>query len=66
MGIAANLRLTVFEGSVIDAYAHSPAPNDTYLAKDDVYNNFHKENFGMEVNRRYVSPKYRSLQGHPE
>ena len=37
LGIAADLGLTIFGGDATDAYAHSPAPNDTYLAIDDVY-----------------------------
>ena len=35
--ICADLSLTVFSGDATDTYAHSPAPNDTYLEVDDVY-----------------------------
>ena len=37
LGIAADLDLTVYGDDATDAYAHSPAPNDTYVAIDDAY-----------------------------
>ena len=37
LGIAADLVLTIFVGNATDDYAYSPAPNQTYLAIDDVY-----------------------------
>ena len=56
--IAADLGLTVYGGDATGAYAHSPAPNDTYLAIDDVYADWYKDTFGKEVNMRHVLPAY--------
>ena len=56
LGIAADLGLNVYGGDVTDAYAHSPAPNDTYLAIDDVYADYYKATFGKEKDRRYTLP----------
>ena len=66
LGIAADLYLTVYGSNATDAYAHSPAPSDTYLAIDDAYADWYKDIFGKEVNRRHILPVYYSLQGHPE
>ena len=35
LGICVNAGLTIYGGDVTDAYAHSPAPNDTYLQVDN-------------------------------
>ena len=35
--MCANSGLTIYGGDATDAYAHSPAPNDTYLIIDHVY-----------------------------
>ena len=53
-------------GDATDAYAHSPAPSDTYLAIDDVYADWYKDIFGKKINRRYISPVKHCLQGHLE
>ena len=37
LGIAADIGLTIFGGDATDAYAHSSALNETYLAIDDAY-----------------------------
>ena len=66
LGIAADLGLTVYGGDATDAYAHSPAPSDTYLAIDDAYADWYKDTFGKEINRRYILPVKHCLQGHPE
>ena len=66
LGIAADLGLTIFGGDATDAYAHSPAPSETYLAIDDAYADWYKEKFGKEINRKHVLPVYHCLQGHPE
>ena len=65
LGIEADLGLTVFDGDATDAYAHSPAPSDTYLAIDDAYADWDKDTFGKEINRRYILPVKHCLQGHP-
>ena len=61
LGIAADLGLTVYGGDATDAYAHFPAPRDTYLAIDDAYGDWYKDKFGKEVNRRHVLPVYHCL-----
>ena len=66
LGIAADLNLTIYGGDATDAYAHSPAPNDTYLAIDDAYSEWYKDKFGEEIDRRYKFPVQHCLQGHPE
>ena len=66
LGIAADLGLTVYGGDATDVYAHSPAPNDTYLAIDDAYADLYKDRFGEEIDRRYILPVKHCLQGHPE
>ena len=37
LGMCADLGLVIYGGDATDAYAHSPAPNDTYLTIDDAY-----------------------------
>lgn len=37
LGISADLGFTIFGGDTTDAYEHSPASNETYLASDDAY-----------------------------
>merc|ERR1712155_333372 len=66
LGIAADLGLTVYDDDETDAYAHSPAPSDTYLAIDGAYADWYKDTFGKEINRRYILPVKHCLQGHPE
>ena len=66
LGIAADLGLTVYGGDATDAYAHSPAPNSTYLAINDFYADWYKDRFGEEIDRRYILPGKHCLQGHPE
>ena len=41
LGMCANLGLLIYGGDATDAYAHSPAPNDTYLTIDDAYANWY-------------------------
>ena len=35
--ICANAGLKIYDSDATDAYAHYPAPNDTYLQMDDAY-----------------------------
>ena len=35
LGICVNAGLTIYGGGTTDAYAHSPAPNNTYLQVED-------------------------------
>ena len=66
MGIASHAGLTVYGGDATDAFAHSPAPNDTFLAVDDAYAEWYKDNYGVTLNKRQVLPVQHALQGHPE
>ena len=50
LGIAADLGLIVFGGDATDAYAHSPAPNVTYLAINDTYADWYKDTTGKDIN----------------
>ena len=58
--------LTVYGDNATDAYTHSPASGDNYLAINDAYANWYKDKLGEEVNRRHVLPVYHCLQGHPK
>ena len=66
LGICTDTGLKIYGGDATDAYAHSPAPNDTYLAIDDAYFEWYKDKFGEEIDRRYILPVKHCLQGHPE
>ena len=66
LGICAQSGLTIYGGDATDAYAHSPAPNDTYLALNDAYSEWYKDTKGIEISKRKVMPVYHALQGHPE
>ena len=59
-------RLTLYGRDATDAYAHSPAPNDTYLSVEDAYAEWYKDVKGVEISKRQVLPIYHALQGHPE
>ena len=67
LGTCTDSSLTVFCGDTTDAYAHSSAPNDTYLAVvDDVYAEWYKDIHNIEINKRQVLHVYHALQGHSE
>ena len=66
MEIAANLGLTLFEGDDTGAYAHSPAPSETYLAIDEAYDDWYKLRTGKNINCRHVIPVFFCLKEHPE
>ena len=51
--IAVDLGLTVYGGDATDAYAHSPAPNDTYIEIDDAYADWYKDTTGKDINQRH-------------
>ena len=52
LGIADDLGLTIFGGDATDAYDHSLAPSETYLAIDAAYSAWYKNKFGKEINRK--------------
>ena len=66
LGICADAGLTIYGGDATDAYAHSPAPNDTYLQVDDAYAEWYNNKFKDKINKRMVLPVHHALQGHPE
>ena len=66
MGLCADMGLTIYGSDVTDAYAHSPAPNDTYLAVDDAYADWYYKNKGEHISKWMVLPVHHALQGHPE
>ena len=37
LGMCADLGMIIYGGDATDAYAHSPAPNNTYLSVNDAY-----------------------------
>ena len=43
--MCAHSRLTIYGGNATDAYAHLPAPKDTYLSVDDAYVEWYKDVF---------------------
>ena len=66
LGICANAGLTIYGGDATDAYAHSPAPNDTYLQVDDAYAEWYKNKTNETISKRMVLPVKHALQGHPK
>ena len=66
LGMCADLGLIIYGGDCTDAYAHSPAPNFTYLSIDKTYADWYKNKFKKRIDRRMVLPVYYALQGHPE
>ena len=66
LGIAADSGLTVFGGDTTDAYAHFPAPIETYLVIDDAYADWYKDQFDKEINSKHSLSVHHCLQGHPE
>ena len=66
LGICADAGLTIYCSDATDAYAHSPAPNDTYLQVDDAYAEWYNNKFKGKINKRMVLPVHHALQGHPK
>ena len=66
MGLCADMGLTIYGGDATDAYAHSPAPTDTYLAVDDAYADWYYKKNGEHISKRMILPVCHALQGHPE
>ena len=52
LGICAQSGLTIYGGDVTDAYAHSPALNNTYLAVDDAYKEWYKDAKGIDISKQ--------------
>ena len=65
-GLMCRYGLTIYGGDTTDAYAHSPAPNDTYLVVDDAYADWYYKKKGEHISKRMVLPVRHALQGHPE
>ena len=66
LGICANAGLAIYGGDKTDAYAHSPAPNDTYLQVDDVYAEWYNNKFKDKISKRMVLSVKHALKGHPK
>ena len=66
LGMCVHSGLTIYGGDATDAYAHSPAPNNTYLSVDDAYAEWYKYVKGVAISKRQVLHIYHALQGHPE
>ena len=66
LGICADSGLTIYGGDATDAYAHSLAPNDTYLQVDDAYAEWYKNKTNKTISKRMVLPVKHALQGHPK
>ena len=65
MGLCADMGLTIYGGDATDAYAHSPAPNDTYLAINDAYTEWYLNKYKTPISKQMVLPVKHALQGHP-
>ena len=50
--LCAHYGLTIYGGDATDAYAHSPALNDTYLAVDDAYSEWYKNVKGVQISKQ--------------
>ena len=62
--LAASMNFRVYAQ---DAFAHSPWPETpTYLAIDDAFAEWYEEQTNVTLDRSYVLPIQRALQGHPE
>ena len=66
LGICTDSWLTIYGGDAIDAYAQSPAPNDSYLQVDNAYAEWYKNKTNETISKRMVLPVKHALQGHPE
>ena len=56
---------TLYDVVATVAYAHSPVPNDMYLAVNDVYVARYKDTKGFKISRQQVLPVSHALQGTP-
>ncbi len=65
LGMCADLGLVIYGGDATDAYAHSPAPNDTYLTIDDAYADWYYNKYKIKFDCGHVLPVRHALQGHP-
>ena len=64
LGMCADLGLVIYVGDCTDAYAHSPAPRDTFLSINKAYANWYETKFNEKINWRMVLPVYHALQDH--
>ena len=61
LGICANTGLIIYSGDATDAYAHSPAPNNTYLQVDDAYTEWYKTKTIKTITKRMILPVKHAL-----
>ena len=64
--MCADLGLVIYGSDCTDAYAHSPAPNDTFLFINDAYANLYEAKFNKKIDWRIVLPVNYALQGYLE
>lgn len=66
LGICEDTGLTIYGGDATDAYAHSLAPNDTYLQVVDAHAELYNNKFKDKINKQMVLPVHHALQGCPK
>ena len=55
LGKASDLGLKVYGGDATDAYAHSPASSDPYVAIDDAYADWYKDTLVKKIKKIYIT-----------
>jgi hypothetical protein len=65
--LSAAMGFVVMGADCTNAYANSPSPTQsTYVRIDDAYADWYRSCHGKEVDRSFVLPVLKALQGHPE
>jgi hypothetical protein len=65
--LSARMNYRVYGGDAQDAFAHSPGPSvPTFVHIDDAYADWYYNKYGVKLDRSFVLPVLRALQGHPE
>ena len=66
MGLFVDMGFIIYGGNARDSYAHSSAPNDTYLAINDAYADWYFKKNGEHISKQMILPVNHALQGHLE
>ena len=61
MGLCADIGLIIYGSNATDAYAHSPAPNDTYLSVDNAYAEWYLIKYKQPISKQMVLPVKHAL-----
>eukprot|EP00957_Ditylum_brightwellii_P032537 2465371-Ditylum_brightwellii.AAC.1 len=65
--IVAIKNLLILGADETNAYAQSPPPSTpTFMRIDDQYDDWYKNKYDKELDRKHVLPVLHALQGHPE